>query len=166
MNPIPEVVQRLYAEMTAKEPYPAVALATVDPDRGARARTVIVRTMDFAQRTMLFYCHRQHDKWHQLKEPGEICLWGGDRTEPLQLRFRCRLQVLDNDVDRQLWWTRVPPQSKVRLYATPAQQEQPPDDFLPLLARLGDIDLLDGRVPHRFGFVLEGDGYRREERLV
>lgn len=166
MNPIPEVVQRLWQELTAKEPYPAICLATVDADRGARARTLIVRNVDFEQRTMLFYCHRQHDKWHQLKEPGEICLWGGDRPHPMQLRFRCRLQALDNEVDRQHWWKRVPPQHKARLYAVDAQQEQPADDFVPLLARLGDIDLVDLRVPARFGYLLEGEGYRKEERPV
>ena len=166
MNSMPELVQRLYAEITAKEPFPAVCLATVDKDKGARARTLIVRQADFGNRTMMFWCHRSHDKWHQLKEPAEICLWGGDRTMPQQLRFRCRLQVLDNDVDRQLWWKRVPPQSKARLYRVDQQMELPPDDFLPLLARLSDIDLLDLRVPHRYAWILESDGYRREELPV
>jgi len=157
--PFPRVVQELWAEIQAEEPYPLVCLATADK-QGARARTLVLRDLDCEAGRLLFFCHRHHDKWSQIESLGEVCVYGGPRATPFQLRFRCRLSALESG--RQKWWDRLSPDHRLRLY-----QVNPlaaPDEFLPLVAEVVEIDLLDLRKPIRRGYLPDGLAYHEVER--
>ena len=159
MRPLPQRVMELWSELTENNPYPLACLATVD-QLGARARTLVVRHLDGQRGVVTFFCHRQHDKWSQLEQPGEICLVGGPRVTPMQLRFRCALALCQQD--RADWWQRLPAAHRLRLYKL--DQPEAPDEFQPLQAQILEVDLLDLRVPVRYGYVPDGPGYREEER--
>jgi hypothetical protein len=156
---LPQRVRDLWAEIVADEPYPLACLATVD-ELGARARTLVVRDFDSERGRVTFFCHRQHDKWEQLGRLGEICLYGGPRSTPYQLRLRCRLSLCDQD--RAAWWQRLPSSHRLRLYKV--DQAEVPDEFQPLCGHIVEVDLLDLRVPVRYGYVAEGPSYREELR--
>lgn len=152
---LPQRVVELWAELTASEPYPLAVLATCD-EQGARARTLVVRDFDAKAGRLTFFGHRQHDKWAQLERLGEVCLAGGPRATPMQLRFRCRLSLAGED--RLNWWQRLPADHRLRLYKV--DQSEPPEEFQILRAQVVEVDVLDLRVPVRAGYVPEGGGYR------
>lgn len=159
--PFPSKVQALWRELQAQEAYPLVCLATSDA-RGARARTLVLRHLDPQEGKLLFFCHRHHDKWSQLEGLGEVCVYGGPRATPLQLRFRCRLSAQEQN--RQMWWEKLSADHRQRLYQV--DQVEAPQEFLPLLAEVVEIDLLDLREPIRLGFVADGSGYREVRRQL
>lgn len=157
---LPRRVCELWSELSADEPYPLACLGTCD-ELGARVRTLVVRDFDPEAGRLTFFGHRQHDKWSQLDRLGEACVAGGPRATPLQLRFRCRLSLAGEE--RQSWWQRLPAAHRLRLYKL--DQPQPPEEFLILRADVVEVDLLDLRVPIRYGYVLEDGAYREVLRL-
>lgn len=159
--PFPRKVRELWSEIRAQEPFPLVCLATVD-NLGARARTLVLRHLDPEEGRLLFFCHRHHDKWSQLQSLGEVCLYGGPRASPFQLRFRCRLSAWE--LGRQPWWERLSADHRLRLYQV--DQVDAPDEFLPLQAEVVEIDLLDLREPIRLGYLPDGPTYREVPRSL
>lgn len=164
---LPERVASLFHEIRRGRPFPYVWLATVDSTGRPRVRSV--RLSGFNLRQGLFYVssNRRHNKRDELgRTPwAELCVVETDI--PLQLRFECRVELLEDDETpfRQRFWAKLPAEDQRRFYAS--TDPRPPDDFMVLQLEAFEVDFLDLRpqVPIRIGYRL-GDEVVEELRPV
>lgn len=103
-----------------------VAFSTVNADSIPELRTIVMRDVDTAARTIEFYTDLQSDKITSLRAnpKAAILMWDADLA--LQIRVQADVTILTGDdvMDR---WHAVPDHSKISYGITPAPGQPIPD---------------------------------------
>lgn len=91
-----------------------LGLSTVGRDGAPQSRSVILRSVDFAQRACLFHTDIRSEKWQELSDFNRVCVLGYDPRARLQIRLTgtARLSAPGTALQDAQWhglsqWTRT-----------------------------------------------------------
>ena len=95
-------------------PYRLMTLATVDEDLKPRARTVVLRGIDFNTQNLEFHTDIRSPKWDELSERPHAHILFYDPEKKVQLRFDGQVQLFGPDsIENKTIWDKLSPFTKL-----------------------------------------------------
>lgn len=169
------VWQRLDAAARAKAPLglKSLTLASVGPDGAPRARTIILRSVDAAARTIAFHADRTSAKIAELRRDPRATFVGWDADARLQLRLTATIAIHLDDATADAFWASTSgldvyrnalPSGATIPSPTEAMRVEVPqrDRFAMLVASVSSIEWLSLGEPQRRGIWRFGVADRHE----
>jgi hypothetical protein len=135
-------------------------LATVDGE-AADARTVVLREVDAAARTLVFFTDRRSPKAAQIAQHprGTLLAWSARRG--WQLRLAVRLRVSTESLDTAPRWARLRLSPAADDYLSPLPPGTPVDRYLPDRSSRSHFAVVFAAVEAIDWLELHPDGHRR-----
>lgn len=96
-----------------RSPMHTPAVATTGLDGSPRMRTVVLRQIDIASRTLRFHTDRRSEKFKELKADPRACLMAYDPTRKIQVRLNGTVVLHTADEVAALSWSQSRPMSQV-----------------------------------------------------
>ncbi len=159
-----------------RSPFTMLQAATLGPDGAPKVRTVVLRGVDRARRTLMFHSDARAAKVAELARDGRIALVGCDLANGLQIRLEGTATPRASEAERLAIWQASRPRTLI-LYraplppgtpiaapadahppASPEAHDEPAVDPLDGFAHFAVIDV---RVDAIDWLDLAGDGHRR-----